>query len=92
MDAKLIVDLLSKGNSAALISSWNYFFMSNARDTTNFITKYLQTDIASYMDITHQQLKHHITNLILTFNINKSLIVNVLYLYRMLCQFVSISL
>ena len=92
MDAKLIVDVLSKGNSAALISPWNYFFMNNVRDTTNFTTKYLQTDMTSYMDITHQQLKHQITNLILTFNINKSLIVNVLYLYRMPCQFVSISL
>ena len=30
--------------------------MSNARDTTNFTTKYLQTDMASYMDIIHQQL------------------------------------
>ena len=29
---------------------------SNARDTTNFTTKCLQTDMTSYMDITHQQL------------------------------------
>ena len=30
--------------------------MSNVRDTTNFTTKCLQTDMTSYMDITHQQL------------------------------------
>jgi hypothetical protein len=29
---------------------------SNARDTTNFTTKCLQTDMASYMDITQQKL------------------------------------
>jgi hypothetical protein len=39
--------------------------MSNARDTTNFTTKCLQTDMASYIDITYQQLKHQITNSIL---------------------------
>ena len=66
--------------------------MSNARDTTNFTTKCLQTDMASYVDITHKQLKHQITNSILTFNINKSLIVDVLLPYRMPCQFVSIWL
>ena len=66
--------------------------MSNARDTTNFTTKCLQTDMASYMDITHKQLKHQIINSILTFNINKSLIVDVLFSYRMSCQFVSIWL
>ena len=33
-----------------------HFGKSNARDTTNFTTKYLQTDMASYIDITHQQL------------------------------------
>ena len=63
---------------------------SNARDTTNFTTKCLQTDMTSYMDITHKQLKHQITNSILTFNINKSLIVDVLLPYRMPCQFISI--
>ena len=47
--------------------------MSNARDTTNFTTKYLQTDMASYVEIPHQQLKHQITNSTLIFNINKSL-------------------
>ena len=31
-----------------------YNFLSNARDTTNFTTKYLQTDMVSYMNITHQ--------------------------------------
>ncbi len=66
--------------------------MSNARDTTNFTTKCLQTDMVSYMDITQQQLKYQITNSILTFNINKSLIVDVLPPYRMSCQFVSIWL
>jgi hypothetical protein len=66
--------------------------MSNARDTTNFTTKCLQTDMASYIDITHKQLKHQITNSILTFNINKSLIVDVLLPYRMSFQFVSIWL
>jgi hypothetical protein len=30
MDAKLIVDLLSKGNNAALISPWNYFFIARS--------------------------------------------------------------
>jgi hypothetical protein len=49
---------------------FGYLGKSNARDTTNFTTKYLQTDMASYMDITYQQLKHQITNSILTFNIN----------------------
>ena len=34
----------------------SYYIMSNVRDTTNFTTKCLQTDMASYMDITHQQL------------------------------------
>ena len=48
-----------------------YYYMSNARDTTNFIIKCLQTDMTSYVDITHKQLKHKITNSILTFNINK---------------------
>ncbi len=66
--------------------------MSNARDTTNFTTKYLQTDVASYVDITHKQLKYQIINSILTFNINKSLIIYVLLPYRMSCQFVSIWL
>ena len=47
--------------------------MSNARDTTNFTTKCLQTDMASYVKVTHQQLKHQITNSILIFNINKSI-------------------
>jgi hypothetical protein len=65
--------------------------MSNARDTTNFTTKCLQTDVASYVDITHKQLKYQIINSILTFNINKSLIVDVLLPYRMSCQFVSIG-
>ena len=75
-----------------IFSFFNEFIlcMSNARDTTNFIIKCLQTDIASYMDITHKQLKHQITNSILTFNINESLIVDVLLPYRMPCQFVSI--
>jgi hypothetical protein len=31
-------------------------FLSNARDTTNFTTKCLQTDMASHMEVTHQQL------------------------------------
>ena len=66
--------------------------MSNARDTTNFTTKCLQTDIASYVEVTHQQLKHQIANSTLTFNINKSLIVDVLPPHRMPCQFVSIWL
>ena len=65
---------------------------NNARDTTNFTTKCLQTDMASCVEVIHQQLKHQITNLILTFNINKSLIVDVLPLHRMSCQFVSIWL
>jgi hypothetical protein len=43
-------------------------------------SKCLQTDMASYMDITHKQLKHQITNSILTFNINKLLIVDVLHI------------
>ena len=63
---------------------------SNARDTTNFTTKCLQIDMSSYIDITHKQLKHQITNSTLTFSINKSLIVDVLLPYKMLCQFVSI--
>ena len=46
--------------------------------------------MGSYVDIIHQQLKHQITNSILTFNINKSLIVDVLLPYRMPYQFVSI--
>ena len=29
---------------------------SNARDTTNFTTKCLQTDMTSYVEVTHQQL------------------------------------
>jgi hypothetical protein len=66
--------------------------LSNARDTTNFTTKCLQTDMASYVEVTHQQLKHQITNSILTFNINKLLIVDVLPLHKMPCQFVSIWL
>ena len=66
--------------------------MSNVRDTTNFTTKCLQTDMASYVEVTHQQLKHQITNSILIFNINKSLIVDVLPPHRMPCQFVSIWL
>ena len=66
--------------------------MSNARDTTNFTTKCLQTNMTSYMDITHNELKHQITNSILTFNINKSLIIDVLFPYRMPCQFVNIWL
>ena len=66
--------------------------MSNARDITNFTIKCLQTDMAFYVDITHQQLKHQITNLILTFNINKSLIVDMLSPHRMSYQFVSIWL
>ena len=65
--------------------------MSNTRDTTNFTTKCLQTDMTSYVEVTHQQLKHQIINSILTFNINKSLIVDVLP-PRMQCQFVSICL
>ena len=64
---------------------------SNVRDTTNFTTKCLQTDMTSYVEVTHQQLKHQIINSILTFNINKSLIVDVLS-PRMPCQFVSICL
>jgi hypothetical protein len=48
--------------------------------------------MASYMDITQQQLKHQITNSILTFNINKSLIVDVLPSHKMQYQFVSIWL
>ena len=47
--------------------------MSNARDTTNFTTKYLQIDMTSYVEIPHQQLKYQITNSTLTFDINKSL-------------------
>jgi hypothetical protein len=43
---------------------------SNARDTTNFTTKCLQTDMASYVEVPHQQLKYQITNSTLTFNIN----------------------
>ena len=69
-----------------------YYFKSNARDTTNFTTKCLQTDMTSYIDITHKQLKHQIINSILTFNIKKSLIVDVLLPYKMPCQFVSIWL
>ena len=30
--------------------------LSNARDTTNFITKCLQIDMTSYIEVTHQQL------------------------------------
>ena len=69
-----------------------FFLLSNTRDTTNFTTKCLQTDMASYVDIIHQLLKHQITNSILTFNINKSLIVDVLPPRRMSYQFVSIWL
>ena len=32
----------------------HYYLLSNARDTTNFTTKCVQTDMASYIDITHQ--------------------------------------
>ena len=53
---------------------WHFYLkLSNARDTTNFTTKCLQTDMASYVKVTHQQLKHQITNSILIFNINKSI-------------------
>ena len=44
----------------------------------------------SYVEVTHQPLKHQITNLILTFNINKSLIVDVLPPHKMPYQFVRI--
>jgi hypothetical protein len=47
--------------------------MNNTRDTINFTTKYLQTNMASYVEDTHQQLKYQITNSTLTFNNNKSL-------------------
>ena len=34
----------------------DYIYMSNVRDITNFTTKCLQTDMVSYMEVTHQQL------------------------------------
>jgi hypothetical protein len=61
-----------------------YFHLSNAKDTTNFTTKCLQTDMASYMEVTHKQLLLLITNSKLTFKINKSLIVDVLLPYRIM--------
>ena len=84
----LIIHCLIKKNNKKKIK--DKYTKSNARDTTNFTTKCLQTNMASYVDITHKQLKHQITNSILTFN--KSLIVDVLLPYRMQCQFVSIWL
>ena len=53
-----------------IIRGNEHFLKSNARDTTNFTTKCLQTDMASYVEVPHQQLKYQITNSTLTFNIN----------------------
>ncbi len=37
-----------------MVDNHIYYLMSNARDTTNFTTKCLQTDMTSYMEVTHK--------------------------------------
>ena len=67
LSLSLSIQRLAHGNLNLGIFFLIFFFlnrinlMNNARDTTNFTTKYLQTDIASYVEDPHQQLKTQLT-------------------------------